>query len=169
LITDGAAWISDYIVDKYPKATHILDFYHAVEHLHTFCQTVGLSEHWFSERCEQLKTKGIMEVLPILKKLKYTSLLHEEAHQKLLKYYQNNAWRMEYGIYLKRGLCIGNGAMEAANRTIVQTRCKRSGQIWSEKGVNHILNLRVALASGKWNYVTNLFKSAISVTQPVPI
>ncbi|MBN8588440.1 MAG: ISKra4 family transposase, partial [Rhodothermia bacterium] len=64
--------------------------------------------------------------------------------------------RMNYPSYLKRGLCIGNGAMEAANRTLVQTRCKRSGQRWSEQGVNHILNLRCAWQSNNWTCVTKL-------------
>lgn len=63
---------------------------------------------------------------------------------------------MDYPSYLKRGLCIGNGAMEVANRTLVQTRCKRSGQRWTEQGCNHVLNLRVALLSNRWKDVVDL-------------
>ncbi|HRK74376.1 MAG TPA: hypothetical protein PLL64_08885 [Rhodothermales bacterium] len=35
-ITDGAAWIHEYTSTHYPAATHILDYFHAVERLHTF-------------------------------------------------------------------------------------------------------------------------------------
>ncbi len=38
---------------------------------------------------------------------------------------------------------IGSGAIESAHRTLVQKRMKRSGQRWSWKGAQHILNLGV--------------------------
>jgi hypothetical protein len=35
-INDGATWIRQWIEDAYPDAISILDFYHAMEHLHLF-------------------------------------------------------------------------------------------------------------------------------------
>ena len=35
-ITDGAAWLRNWIADSFPEAVSILDFYHATEHLHVF-------------------------------------------------------------------------------------------------------------------------------------
>lgn len=35
-ITDGAAWLKNWIEDSFPGAVSILDFYHAIEHLHEF-------------------------------------------------------------------------------------------------------------------------------------
>jgi len=38
---------------------------------------------------------------------------------------------------------IGSGAIESAHRTLVQKRVKRSGQLWSWKGAQHMPNLLV--------------------------
>jgi hypothetical protein len=43
----------------------------------------------------------------------------------------------------------GSGAMEAAHRSVIQSRMKRSGQRWSDRGAQNLLNLRVAYKSGK--------------------
>ncbi|MCK7574715.1 MAG: hypothetical protein MZV65_01570 [Chromatiales bacterium] len=37
-ITDGAEWIRNYIQDRFPQATHILDYFHAVEKLAEFAK-----------------------------------------------------------------------------------------------------------------------------------
>lgn len=155
-ITDGANWIHAYTTTHYPAATHILDYFHAVERLHTFSTTIGLPATWFDEQCKVLKEQGVSNVIHAVEKQTCTNANSLTAQNNLLTYYRNNAARMDYPAYLKRGLCIGNGAMEAANRTLVQTRCKRSGQIWSEKGVNHILNLRSVLQSNNWEQVVRL-------------
>ncbi|WP_339698429.1 hypothetical protein [Algoriphagus aquimarinus] len=36
LINDGAVWIHNWCMDRYPQAIHVLDYYHACEHLHGF-------------------------------------------------------------------------------------------------------------------------------------
>ena len=88
---------------------------------------------------QSLKRTGGATVIHAIEKQTCTNTNSLTARNQLLTYYRNNIARMDYPSYLKRGLCIGNGAMEAANRTLVQTRCKRSGQRWTEQGVNHIL------------------------------
>ena len=80
----------------------------------------------------------------------------QESKDKLLNYLNNNAFRMNYPEYIKRGLVIGSGAIESAQRTILQKRLKRAGQRWSEKGVDNMLNLRVAQLSKKWDNVIEI-------------
>ncbi len=63
---------------------------------------------------------------------------------------------MDYPQYIKRGLSIGSGAIESAQRTILQERIKRSGQRWTEKRVQNLLNLKVAALSKKWDKVINI-------------
>ncbi len=60
---------------------------------------------------------------------------------------------MDYRAYRKRGLLIGSGAIEAAHRTVVQKRLKRSGQRWSQVGAQRVLNLRVCWMSARWPIV----------------
>ncbi len=64
--------------------------------------------------------------------------------------YRNHVDRMAYGQYRARGLMIGSDPMEAAHRTVLQARMKRSGQHWSTPGAKNVINLRVALKSGRW-------------------
>jgi hypothetical protein len=63
----------------------------------------------------------------------------------------NNRERMRYADYIGRGLPIGSGPIEAACKTIVQHRLKRSGMTWSRTGGRHVLNLRALVKSGRWD------------------
>lgn len=54
----------------------------------------------------------------------------------LLTYVLNNLERMRYGYFRKQGYWIGSAAMEAAHRTLLQHRLKRSGQPWTPDGHN---------------------------------
>lgn len=51
---------------------------------------------------------------------------------------------MDYPSYKERGLEISSRAIEAAQRTVSQKRLKKSGQRWSQKGVQNMLSIRVA-------------------------
>ncbi len=87
-------------------------------------------------------------------------LLKKKEKEKLLKYYKNNKNRMDYPAYIKKGLLIGSGAVEAAHRTVSQKRLKLSGQRWTEKGAQQILNLRVLNLSDRWQEVKNMLNAA---------
>lgn len=68
---------------------------------------------------------------------------------------------MDYARYRKIGCgIIGSGAIESAHRTIIQKRLKQSGQRWSFKGAQNVLNLRVIKGSGQWNKVIRNIKLA---------
>ncbi len=57
------------------------------------------------------------------------------------------------------GLFIGSGTLEAAHRTVLQVRMKRSGQRWAYHSCDNMLRLRVAYKSGKFGLVTNLLRN----------
>ncbi len=54
---------------------------------------------------------------------------------------------------------IGSGAIESAHRTVVQKRMKQSGQRWSIRGAQHMLNLRVVRKNLQWSKIIELTKS----------
>jgi hypothetical protein len=66
----------------------------------------------------------------------------------LVTYLQNNKNRINYGHYKEQGLLFGSGAIESANRDIIQKRMKLSGQRWTLSGAQQMLNLRVCYKSG---------------------
>jgi hypothetical protein len=77
----------------------------------------------------------------------------EREKEKLLQYLANNKKRINYGKFQKMGLLIGSGAIESAQRDVIQKRLKLSGQRWTIKGAQQIANLRVAKKSDRWEKV----------------
>jgi hypothetical protein len=68
---------------------------------------------------------------------------------------------MDYQRYKNIGSgIIGSGAIESAHRTVVQKRMKQSGQRWSNKGAQNMLNLRVLTMNKQWDKVGALIKKA---------
>lgn len=160
-ISDGGVWIKNWITDAFPEAVSILDYYHVCEHLHQFASTVftdeAIHKKWTDEQKELLLLSKVMEVIANIKKQNCES---KEALS-LINYYTSNAERMDYRAYKNIGAgLIGSGAIESAHRTVVQKRMKQSGQRWSNKGAQNMLNLRVLTMNGQWDKVVQLIKKA---------
>ncbi len=153
-ISDGAVWLRQMMETRYPKATLILDMFHAMEYI----GEVGVaafgqkkSAQWIENQRILLFNSKIDTVLASIQELKIEEKLRETTY----KYLESNRDRMDYLAYRKRGLLIGSGAIESANRTVLQKRCKRSGQRWTISGAQRVLNLRACYMSGAWHIVRN--------------
>ena len=59
--------------------------------------------------------------------------------------------------YHAAGLIISSGPVEAAAKTIVGHRLKRSGMRWTRQGGQQILNLRVLVQSKRWDAFWNWY------------
>jgi hypothetical protein len=159
LINDGCTWIGQWLQNKYPKATHILDYYHAVEHLAQATQNVLKPSDWLEKQKDLLKESRLDDVIDNILKMKQ---LDKNVKDKLIQYYENNRYRMDYATYLAKGLCIGSGAIEAAHRTLIQKRMKLSGQRWGT-GTDAMIKLRVAFKSNKQHIVNQLFRKTATI------
>lgn len=161
---DGAKWFQNWVEVNFPKATMILDFYHASEHLATVARllVVGANERerWFGAQRALLLDSQLPGVLKAIRQLKPTTAEQVDEKQKLIRYYQQNEKRMDYKRYKEQGWHIGSGAIEAAHRTVVQDRMKKSGQRWSDEGAQNMLNLRVCSRSDRWQLVVDKIKMA---------
>ena len=160
-ISDGGTWIKNWIEDAFPEAVSILDYYHVCEHLHQFANTVFTDreqlKQWTDAQKELLLQSRVMEVIDNIKQQNCKS---KEALS-IINYYTGNADRMDYQAYKKTGAgIIGSGAIESAHRTVVQKRMKQSGQRWSNKGAQNMLNLRVLTMNGQWDTVVKMIKNA---------
>jgi len=92
-----------------------------------------------------------------MKRLFIYNCIEQEERAKLLTYYTENQHRMDYKKYRNIGTgIIGPGAIEAANREVVQKRMKLSGQRWTKTGAQNMLALRTTKLSGNWNKVIEL-------------
>lgn len=158
-ICDGAKWIWNWISSSYPESTQILDYYHCSEKLHEFAKEAFKDkkryDQWVSEQ-ETLLLDGDAGL--VITNIEETCCKGKAKHKQrsLLTYYENNLQRMDYKKYKEEGLLIGSGPMEAAHRHVIQCRMKLSGQRWTIKGAQQVVNLRVANKSSNWKQVLNL-------------
>lgn len=162
-ITDGATWIKNWIADSFPQAIAILDYFHALEHLHEFKNNVfadneaDKAEKWVNEQRDLLLESKTEEVIANIGMCAGEG--HKEAARKLINYYQANVDRMDYKHYKTIGAgIIGSGAIESAHKTLVQVRMKLSGQRWGDVGAQNVLNLRAIYLNGKDDIITRFCK-----------
>ncbi len=156
-ITDGAAWIANWIREKHPKAVAILDFYHVLERLSDVAKPVvptgAKRKEWLEDQKARLLENDLDGVLRAIGKLPTGNKTDMVARGEHVNYLKTNRYRMNYKEYRAAGLMIGSGAIESAHRTLIQCRMKRSGQRWTIKGGNNLLNLRCHYKSGHWDQV----------------
>lgn len=155
-VTDGAEWIRCWLSDAYPSAVHILDYFHVVEKLAFAAKGMASGKKWLTTQQAYLLDNQSEKVEASIAKLTHLAV---DERNKLVGYLVNNRHRMRYGDYRKQGFLIGSGPIEAAHRTVLQVRMKRSGQRWANAGCDNMVRLRVAYKSSKFDQVTNLLKT----------
>lgn len=162
-IADGASWIWKWVQACYPDAVQILDFYHAYEKLCQWAVLVykhkPIRQQWLEEMKQLLIDDQVGKVMI---QIQDTDCKGDALEKKtaLLSYFENNRHRMQYKTYRQAGYLIGSGAIESANRAVIQQRMKRSGQRWTIKGGQQVLNLRTANLSNEWANVVSLVRQA---------
>lgn len=144
----------------YAQATHVLDFFHAAEHLSRTAEAIfgkksPRATRWFEKyRALLLDDPGGLDSL--LRSMRYyrkglrDGTERRQVVERALRHFARNRDRMRYAEFRRRGLPVGSGVVEAACKTIVGARMKRSGMRWSHEGGQHVLNLRTRARSGEW-------------------
>ncbi len=153
LITDGAQYNRSIAQLHFPNATHIIDLYHAFQHVHELA-TLLVPEK-LRERIEakwkDLLDHGDIEQL-IQAATQYLPRTANRRKQGLTKinYFRSNAESMRYDAFRAKGFFIGSGVIEAGCKTVIGARLKASGMFWSEKGANAIIALRSCVCSRRF-------------------
>lgn len=160
-INDGASWINNWIKTNYPKATNILDYYHAAEYIHDFSKVIWSDKEkrkdWSIAQTALLLEDKVASVIENITQIAVKSKVKALAKGKILTYYNNNHDRMLYKTYRERGLLIGSGPIESAHRFVLQKRLKQSGQKWTIQGAQAVANLRIAALNNMWGNVVKMF------------
>lgn len=151
VLGDGAHWIWNLAADSFSRATCILDFYHASEHVHGMARDVWpraeeKAREWarkWSERILQGDVDGLLEELGRLRET--MSRPARERIRQEQTYFSNNRDRMDYPKYREQGWPIGSGCVEASCKTLVKKRMSNAGQRWSPDGIEEIVALRTAI------------------------
>ena len=155
ILSDGAVWLRNQAQFHFPSALHILDFWHAVEHVWEFARLAfgeGTQEaaDWVAARREELLTSNLSDVLRSIQLAgEQFPAVKADAAQKI-SYFTSNSDRMDYARYLAEGLHIGSGAVESACKRVVTQRLKGAGMRWKESSAQTIARLRCLILSMKW-------------------
>jgi hypothetical protein len=153
-VSDGGAGIEEFLRVTFPRVEAvILDFYHAAEHLSEWAKAWHPDDPAAADRlagdwCHRLKHEGGRAVLAALGALDVAGrgAAAQEAHRQLLVYFGNQAHRMDYPEYLRKGWPIGSGPVESACKQ-VGGRLKGSGMRWSGAGADAVCHLRALFRS----------------------
>lgn len=153
-IGDGAPWIWTMAEQLYPQATHIVDLYHAREHLTDLAAHLAFitpdPPQWLAGRHAELDNGDVEAIITAARQYPLEGVKAEELDKKL-GYFERNAHRMRYQHFRDLGMFIGSGAIEGGIKAIVAHRAKQSGMHWTTEGAADIIALRCQHASGRWD------------------
>ena len=150
--------IEDHLPTPAQAPIEIVDYYHACDHLKNGCDAAwGDGTQESQDYFERLKIKlkennnGAELVIRTLR-FQHSQAIGRKGErlETELTYFRNQKPRMDYAEYIRRGLPIASGVMEAACKTLVTQRLKRSGMIWTNEGGQAILTLRSLIQSDRW-------------------
>jgi hypothetical protein len=151
---DGATWIWAMAGKLYPQATHIVDIYHAREHLTDLANHLAFitpdPAQWLADRNAELDAGSIDAIIEAASAYPLDGIKAIDLERKL-GYFRTNAHRMHYARFQRLGMFIGSGAIEGGIKAIVVQRTKQSGMHWTVEGAEDIIALRCQHASGRWN------------------
>ena len=153
---DGAPWIRTQRRIHFGRATFIIDWYHACEHIWDcgkvlFGEGSEATDNWVKRR-ESWLWNG--QTRKLLNDLHRQYRQHRGRKRKELaglhKYIGDNEQQMRYDVFRAKGYDIGSGAVEGACKCVVGKRLKQSGMIWDRTGSSTILALRIAWLNAQW-------------------
>jgi hypothetical protein len=154
-VTDGSEWLQKFLDHHCYHAIRILDFPHAGEHINAVGQGqwgIGSREaqDWLVAQLHQLKHTGPEPVLTEVRRL--VALYAEPPDWATdLAYLEKREAHMQYPAFRAAGWPIGDGAVESANKLVVEARLKGSGMHWARPHVDPMLALRNIVCSDRWD------------------
>lgn len=154
VVSDGATWIRNICKELFPDATQILDLFHLKENIYTYAKSLFSDENEYTKYAKTIINYIEMgEKEKALKKISKDEKKKEDGVVNLKTYIENNYDKIDYPEYWRKGYFVGYGAMESANKVLVQRILKQAGMRWSVEESQHIVSLRAKFESRKWESV----------------
>lgn len=166
-VADGAHWIWDRVEKlieslglKTQQVLQLLDFYHAVEHLHNLANLVkGWREkerkRWVKIQRHNLRRGKLDIVFAAIRMLcrgrKNKSLRRERDY-----FVVRNKNRLDYVGTADLNFPIGSGAIESSIRRVVNLRLKGPCIFWKEDTANEMLMLRCYYKAKRWDMLHSM-------------
>ena len=151
VLTDGQRYNHTITQTHFPEAVHIVDLFHAYEHLTLIAQLLWGPQAESPQAWRDLLEAGdIQRLVHKAGKTLPRSAQAKKSLRKELGYFENNALNMRYAEYREKNFFVGSGVVEAGCRTVIGERLKQSGMRWSVRGANAIIALRCCILSGRF-------------------
>ena len=165
LISDGALWIQSMASELFPDAVHIIDLFHLKENVGEYAKYIigensDQNHPWTNRICNSLEEGNWKDVLKELKQYENRHL--PQGVPNLYSYIENHRECLDYPSYKKKGYFVGSGAVESANRYVMQNRMKLPGMRWTKDGAQRMLALKAKYESGLWSDVEKLVRDHLS-------
>lgn len=159
VVGDGAQWIWNMCEELFPDAVRILDFYHLSENVHDYSRAIYPQDEvnrkkWVNQVLDAVTNGKVCEAIKLVEQKKDESVPDNTVN--LYTYFMNNQKRIDYKAYKDNGYYIGSGAIESANKMVIQQRMKQSGMRWSIHGGQYIAALRTKHESGLWDDIMSV-------------
>ncbi len=124
----------------------LLNYWHAAPHLKAAAGTA-----WFAKWRHPLRhdANGVAKVIAALRYLLSNGTAGTQLRRELGSF-RHNRHRMDDAA-AAAGYAIGSGAVAAANKVLVTTRMKRSGQSWGRDGGQGVLSIHALAKSGRFD------------------
>ena len=159
LINDGANWIRALKDELFPSAQQILDFFHLAQNTNKFAHAIFKDDKtkahdYYLYWRDLLKNGEYEEVLRDI--FIYKDYKFNDGTVNLYNYITNNINNIDYPTYKKRGYFIGSGAIESANKYVIQSRLKGPGMKWNPVTAQYVISLRAKYCSNSWPEVDEI-------------
>ncbi len=143
----------------FPTAVPIVDLWHAEEHVWQVANAVfgantAKAAAWAEPQCQLLQEgniEALVEAIALLPPIPPPPSRTHSVPEQAMGYFMSNAARMRDPAFRLQGMHIGSGIAEAACKTVVRTRMKRSGMRWTPAGLDALLALRTARLNGTFD------------------
>jgi hypothetical protein len=147
-----------------PDLHKVLDAFHALERIKKALDAYhGEGSAKASGAFSELRQRLCEEpdgVVRVLRALRYRRDKSKGNKKKIIatqiSYIEKYQDQMGYAELRAQGLPIGSGIVEAACKTLVTQRLKRSGMSWGMEGGQSILTARALIQSGRWQQAWDL-------------
>jgi len=140
-VADGAAWIWAQAERRFPDSAHVVDWYHAKQHL---CEVAKLMNHadpssiagWVQAQSDRLYHGNITDLIAVCTAHANPNISPDDV-DKQLNYFRTHLQRMQYADFQRAGLPIGSGVVESAAKQY-KHRLAAAGMRWSQHGIQRL-------------------------------
>jgi hypothetical protein len=145
--------------EDFGKGLSALDIWHARQHVWKVARVVfgpntPEASAWAEHACSLLvegKIEDLVEEIVVLPPVPPEPGTSRSVPDIERDYFISHAARMRYPAFRAQGMHVGSGIAEAACKTVVSTRAKRTGMRWTPEGLDAVLAVRTAVLNDSYD------------------